>query len=163
MASVAAHGLGGFPARRQVTGTAILRQSRAPMSRGWNAATRNLQWSAALLRTWNVRPSPRNPRTEMTDEKLKAEARSAGHGVFVRGFDLFSERLTDKECIPELMRLEPRKNRDGASRSCGSARRIFEARREIDALRLISKDSKNEWARGAAARKLRELDSRRTK
>ena len=93
----------------------------------------------------------------MTEAQLKKELKMSGKAAFVDHFDLFREYATGTrprtECIEELVR-SGRSNTDGAGMRCGAAKRIFNASRELDALRIISDSRVSREVRRRAARHL---------
>ena len=76
----------------------------------------------------------------MTKAKLQKELKMSGKAAFVDHFDLFREYAmgtrSRTECIEELVRCG-RSNSAGAGMRCGAAKRIFNANRELNALRII--------------------------
>ena len=76
----------------------------------------------------------------MSEAKLQKELQTLGKAAFVDHFDLFREYAAGarsrKECIEELVRCK-RSNPAGASMRCGAAKRIFGAKKELEALRII--------------------------
>ena len=76
----------------------------------------------------------------MTPEKLKRTLHSVGYAAFVKHFDVFAECPPEgppQQCLDAMIARGQSENIGGAHRRCYSARQIFRANMERDALLLV--------------------------
>ena len=77
----------------------------------------------------------------MTQEELRGKLKSVGKARFVEYFELFEDyangRCSREECVEVLVR-DRRSNEDGAGWRVGSAKLIFAAGAEYEALKVVS-------------------------
>lgn len=94
----------------------------------------------------------------MNHEDLIRKLNSVGKQAFVEHFDLFgkyaSGQINRYRAVEELVRLGI-SNESGAGRRVGSAKLIFEARKEADALEIILESRRLSTSVIAEARRLR--------
>ncbi len=81
----------------------------------------------------------------MNNDELIRKLNSVGKTIFTEYYELFKsyydEEISKEECIDHLINKDV-SNYNGASIRCGNAKLIFEAHKEIDALRIVSDSSR---------------------
>lgn len=74
---------------------------------------------------------------QMPNHKLKRNLLAVGHGCFVTYYNLFADRNTSREAAVAMLRKETGYTEQSCTSRTVKARRILDAGRGVDALRLI--------------------------
>lgn len=106
---------------------------------------RNKRQPIAQVQDQKVYPLIKIERTIMNEQELTRKLNSVGKTIFIEYFSAFKAysegRLSKDKCI-ELLVEKKVSNEAGASIRCGNAKRIFESKKECDALIIVSESTR---------------------